>query len=153
MATLAIVIIVGAIATVVDIRTRRIPNELTASTFLVALAMAATGASGLSVGAAIAGSLLGLALMAPGHVFGAMGAGDVKLLAALGALLGPGLTVAAFIYAAIAGGVLALLVAARRGRLATTVQGTARLVSAPAAAQRDIEQSGANNAFPYGPAI
>ncbi len=69
-------------------------------------------ASGASAsGAALLGCLLGLAFMLPGHIFGATGAGDVKLLAAAGALLGPTDTIYAFLYTAIAGGVLALLVA------------------------------------------
>ncbi len=49
--------------------------------------------------------------MLPGHLFGATGAGDVKLFAAAGALIGPAPIVTAFFYTALAGGVLALIVA------------------------------------------
>jgi len=48
-----------------------------------------------------------------------MGAGDVKLLAALGAWLGPGETVWLAIYAAAAGGAVAVVVAASTGYLRT----------------------------------
>ena len=58
--------------------------------------------------------------MLPGHLLGATGAGDVKLMAAAGALLGPALVLSAFIFAALAGGVLAVAVAVHRQRLAAT---------------------------------
>ena len=59
----------------------------------------------------MAGFALGLLLMMPGHALGATGAGDVKLMAAVGAIVGPGLVVSAFLFTAIAGGILAILVA------------------------------------------
>jgi prepilin peptidase CpaA len=107
-------------AAAIDLRTRRVPNPLTALLASVGLTLAATGLSGVSVGASLAGLVLGLALMLPGHIFGATGAGDVKLFAATGALIGPVPIAVAFVYTAIAGGVLALVVAAlrrRRGQL------------------------------------
>ena len=67
--------------------------------------------------------------MLPGHIFGATGAGDVKLLAAAGALLGPTDTIYAFLYTAIAGGVLALLVAVARRRLTQTIGTAGRLIA------------------------
>ena len=39
--------------------------------------------------AALGGIAVGLAVMLPGHLIGATGAGDVKFFAALGTLLGP----------------------------------------------------------------
>jgi prepilin peptidase CpaA len=104
----------AVIAAAIDLRTRRVPNPLTAALAASGLAFAASGMSGLTVGASLAGFALGLALMLPGHVFGATGAGDVKLFAAAGAVIGPAPIVTAFFYTALAGGVLALMVAARR---------------------------------------
>jgi prepilin peptidase CpaA len=49
-----------------------------------------------------------------------MGAGDVKLMAAVGAFAGPYKTVEISLYSAIAGGVLALIVAVYKGRLKRT---------------------------------
>ena len=49
--------------------------------------------------------------MLPGHALGATGAGDVKLMAAVGSLLGPLVIVNAVLFTAIAGGVLAVTVA------------------------------------------
>jgi prepilin peptidase CpaA len=141
------------VATVVDIRTRRIPNELTATMTIVGLALAATGMSGVSLAGSILGIVLGLALMMPGHLFGATGAGDVKLMAAIGAILGPALIVSAFLFTAVAGGVLAVAVAVRRGRLGVTLTGTKQLIAAPAEARQELRSADMARRFAYGPAI
>src|SRR5262245_59096717 len=108
---LAIVCVATALAAVIDLRTRRIPNALTGSLAVVGIALAAVQLGPVGLGGALVGCLLGFAFMLPGHIFGATGGGDVKLFAAAGALLGPSATVRAFLYTAIAGGVLALIVA------------------------------------------
>jgi prepilin peptidase CpaA len=104
-------------AAAIDLRTRRVPNPLTALLAVGGLGLAAAGLSGLTVGASLAGGALGLALMLPRHLFGSTGAGDVKLFAAAGALIGPAPIAAAYLYTAIAGGVLALAITIRRRRL------------------------------------
>ena len=141
------------IATIVDIRTRRIPNELTATMAGIGLGFAATGTSGVSVWASMAGFVLGLALMLPGHALGATGAGDVKLMAAVGAMVGPGTVVMAFAFTAIAGGVMALAIAIRRQRLRSTLARTGRLIAGPTGARQQIGSASASSRFAYGPAI
>jgi prepilin peptidase CpaA len=141
------------VATVIDIRVRRIPNVLTATMAGVGVGLAASHASGISLGASIAGFLVGLALMMPGHVLGATGAGDVKFMAAVGAIVGPALVVSAFLFTALAGGVLALAVAIRRRRLSATLAGTGRLIAAPAEARKEIQSAPVSSRFAYGPAI
>lgn len=138
-------------ATVIDLRTRRIPNALTAGMTGVGIALAATGVSGLTAGAAFLGFALGLALMLPGYALGATGAGDVKLMAAVGAIVGPSLVVKALLFTAVAGGVLAVMVAMKRRRLAATLAGTGRLIGADT--RREIQSAGASSRFAYGPAI
>jgi prepilin peptidase CpaA len=103
-------------AAAIDLRSRRVPNVLTALLAGAGVAFAATGLGAVGPSAALAGSLAGLLLMMPGHVFGATGAGDVKLLAAVGTWLGPAVTLRAFVLTMIAGGVFALVVAIYRGR-------------------------------------
>ena len=141
------------IATVVDIRTRRIPNALTATMAGAGVGFAAAGISGISLSAAAIGFFVGLALMLPGHALGATGAGDVKLMAAVGAIVGPLGVVNAFLFTAIAGGVLALIVAVRRRRFTATLAGTARLIAAPTDARREVQAAQASSRFAYGPAI
>ena len=152
MAQIAVLALGLGAAVFTDVRTRRIPNWLTG-------AMAA-GGFGLAFGGgvvtplqALLGLMVGLLLMLPGHVIGATGAGDVKLMAAIGAVVGPDLALRAFLYSAVAGGVFAIVVATRRGVLATTLQDTTRLVTAPAVARQAIESSSRANRFAYGPAI
>ncbi|MBP7569568.1 MAG: prepilin peptidase [Acidobacteria bacterium] len=117
------------IASCVDIRTRRIPNYLTLSGLLAGLGvqLAAGGVGGVAWSAA--GMLVGFALFMPPFLLGGMGAGDVKLLAALGAWLGPSLIVWTALYAALAGGVLAVIVAVSRGYLGRAVKNLGVLLS------------------------
>jgi prepilin peptidase CpaA len=139
-------------AVVTDMRTRRIPNWLTGAIAGAGFGLAFGGGVVTPMQAAL-GLGAGLLLMMPGHLIGATGAGDVKLMAAVGSVVGPNLVLRAFLYSAIAGGVLAIAVAARRGRLAATLQDTSRLVTAPATVRMAIEPPARANRFAYGPAI
>ena len=140
-------------ATVIDVRTRRIPNLLTAAMAATGIGMAATGASGVSLAAAALGIVVGFALMLPGHALGATGAGDVKLMAAVGAIVGPVIVLKAFLFTGVAGGVLAILVAVRRRRLGATLAATGHMVAAPADTPGLVRSAGAGSRFAYGPAI
>jgi prepilin peptidase CpaA len=142
-----------AAATVIDLRSRRIPNNLTAAMAVLGIGMSATGSSGISVLAAFGGLVIGLLLMLPGYGLGATGAGDVKLMAAVGAIVGPSLVISAFLFTSVAGGVLAVVVAIQRKRLAATIAGTGRLVAEPATAPQQIKGATAASRFAYGPAI
>ena len=63
----------------------------------------------------LVGTVVGLALLLPAYAIGGMGAGDVKLLAGVGAWVWGNDTLYAFAVSAIVGGVIAvLMVAARR---------------------------------------
>jgi prepilin peptidase CpaA len=137
----------------IDLWTRRVPNPLTVLLASSGVAFAACGISGLSVGASLAGFLLGLALMLPGHLLGATGAGDVKFFAAMGALIGPAHIATAFVYTAIAGGAIAIIVSIRRKRLQQTIGGAARLIATAAANVSTIERPLEHNRFAYAPAI
>ena len=140
-------------AAAVDIASRRIPNALAALTAAAGIGLATMGASGITVWSSLFGMVIGLTLMLPGHVFGATGAGDVKLFSAAGAVLGGTQIFEAFLYMALAGGVLALVIACARGRLARTVTQMARLFGRPRDARAAIESPAENNRIPYGPAI
>jgi prepilin peptidase CpaA len=149
-----VVIAIGmTVASVVDLRSRRIPNELTATLAGIGVGLAASGVSGVSLWASMLGFGIGLALMMPGHVLGATGAGDVRLMAAFGAIVGPNLVITAFLFTAIAGGLLALIVAIRRRRLSATLAGTGRLVAGSADTRELLRAAPAASRFAYGPAI
>jgi prepilin peptidase CpaA len=109
--TSAAVIASSVAAAAIDLRTRRVPNALTAATAAAGLAIAVTGVGSTGVIASIVGGLVGFALLLPGHIWGGTGGGDVKLLAALGTLLGPNKIIVAFLATAISGGLIALVIA------------------------------------------
>ncbi len=150
---LAVVIVGATVAAIVDLRTRRIPNLLSGGLAALGLLLAGLQMTGTGLAAAAGGLLVGLLLMLPGHLLGRTGAGDVKLLAALGTLLGPSGAAVAFVYTLIAGGVLVVIVAAQRGRLETTVSRTATLVRTGGANVAEIERPSTDNRFAYAPAI
>ena len=152
MAQIAVLALGLGAAVFTDVRTRRIPNWLTGAIVGAAFGLA-FGGGPVTPLRALLGLVVGLALMLPGHVIGATGAGDVKLMAAVGAVVGPDVIFRAFLYSAVAGGVLAVVVALRRGRLGTTLKATTNLVTQPVHAKRAIEASDRANRFAYGPAI
>ena len=115
----AVVLAVAFVAVAFDVRSRRIPNWLTFGAALVGLVYAGLTAGWSGLGTAAAGWLAGAALFFPFFALGGMGAGDVKLLAALGAWLGPAESVWVAIFSGAAGGVLGLAVAFARGYLRT----------------------------------
>ena len=108
---------VASLAAVLDVRWRRIPNWLVLIAFGTGLLsnLLRAGASGAML--ALLGAALGMLLLLPFYRLGAVGAGDVKLLAALGALVGPHALVSVALYAAVVGGAISCVVLARRRRL------------------------------------
>jgi prepilin peptidase CpaA len=111
-----LVLIACAIAVGTDLRSRRIPNVLTAALALAALGMHAMHgfvSFAMALGTLVAVLLAGFVFFS----FGWLGGGDVKLLAAGAATLGLPDAVPFVIYTALGGGLLALVVAAATGRL------------------------------------
>jgi prepilin peptidase CpaA len=115
-------LIVATAACATDLHDRRIPNWLTFGASAAAFAVAyATGAQEGAQHAA-AGWATGFFLFLPLFLLGGMGAGDVKLLAALGAWLGPGGVFWLALYSSMAGGVMAAVLAVKHGYLRTAFQ-------------------------------
>jgi prepilin peptidase CpaA len=126
--TQSVVMLVAVVGCAIDLRTRRIPNVLTfgAAAGGVAFSLATRGlAGGID---SLAGILVGAALMFVLFALGGMGAGDVKLLGALGAWLGPTDAIWLSLYTGMAGGVIALIVAALTGYLGQAVRNLRVLV-------------------------
>lgn len=108
-----ILFILVFIAAISDIKTRRIPNKLVFSGALIAIAFHTISPSGIGTLSSIEGLAVGLASLLPLYMMRAMGAGDVKLMAMVGAFLGPASALGAAITTLILGGVLAILAAIR----------------------------------------
>lgn len=104
-------------AAISDYRSRRIPNRLVLSGILfgVIYNAALPPAPHASILFPLAGIGTGLLLFLPLYLIRAMSAGDVKLLAMVGAFLGPASTFHAALATMIVGGVLSLLLVVARG--------------------------------------
>jgi prepilin peptidase CpaA len=110
-----------------DLRTRRIPNKLILAGLVVGLSLQyliprgsglfSQDPGGLGLVEGCAGTAIGLLMLLPAYAMGAMGAGDVKLMAMVGAFLGPYGVVGAALLSMLAGGVLAVVSAVWSGTL------------------------------------
>ena len=118
-------------AAIYDILYRRIPNWMTVSGAAMGVALNSflvpAGWAGLRYSAAGLG--LGFAVYFVLYLLRAKGAGDVKLMAAIGALAGPRDWFGIFLLTSILGGVLALALAATRGRVRKTMWNVAFIFS------------------------
>src|SRR5207249_7377674 len=98
-----------------DVRTRRIPNVLTFGAAIAAFVFHLVWGNGVLFFAE--GWAVGAGVFIIPFALGGLGAGDVKLLAALGAWLGPYQAIWLALYTGVAGGVLAFFVAVFHGYL------------------------------------
>lgn len=95
-------------AAIIDGRSLRVPNWLTCHFLIGGLIFAfARGGTPLLL-YSLAGAVVGLLSLLPLYSIGGMGAGDVKLMAGLGAWIGPWLTAWVFASSAVVGAVLAV---------------------------------------------
>lgn len=108
IASLALLTPLAAVITYSDVRFRRIPNKYVLITLVSGLLLNTIfgGLHGLL--ASLGGCALAFALMLALHIFGAMGAGDVKLFAAVGSVVGLKLVLPTFAIILVTGFVLAI---------------------------------------------
>lgn len=106
-----------AVALATDLAERKIFNWLTFPAIGLGLALNAWAYGPAGLQGSLLGLLVGAAVFLLGFLVGGMGAGDVKLMAAVGAWLGWPATVAAVLYVTMLGGAVALVAAAANGQL------------------------------------
>jgi prepilin peptidase CpaA len=113
----SISLVIAAVACGFDVRQHRIPNWITFGATAAALMyhVALTGSHGLTN--SVGGWLVGVAMFLLPFMLGGLGAGDVKLVAALGAWLGLNDALWLGLYVGASGGLIALGVAVTRGYL------------------------------------
>jgi prepilin peptidase CpaA len=116
--------IVAVTAGITDARSRRIPNRLTYAAMIAGLTLETVvyGWRGLLLG--LGGGVLFGGVLLLFYLVRAMGAGDVKLAAALGCIIGPANSFQVVFATAMAGGVLAILVMVFTGRVLHTLRST-----------------------------
>jgi prepilin peptidase CpaA len=112
------------IASLTDLSRGLIPNSVTFTGIIGALILhtAMNGSAGLQFW--LMGIILGFMLLVPVYAMGGIGAGDVKLLMAVGGLVGPGNLMKIFIIASLIGGLWALALALRSWGFQQTVRRT-----------------------------
>lgn len=129
-----------AIALESDLLEGRISNLLVVLLLVVGVALQAAGPANeragmfdafpgaLGGGKALLGAATGLVLFLPMYLAGAMGAGDVKFMAALGAFAGPTDVVGLALSIAVCGGALSLVLTVARRKMAVAWGNVVRLV-------------------------
>jgi prepilin peptidase CpaA len=115
----------AGIGSIHDIRERRIPNRVTGPAIAAGLLLHLTAGGWRGLGdSAFAGLIAGGVFMIF-FLAGGMGAGDVKLMTAVGCIAGTSPLLLLAISTAIAGGIFALAVSIRHGRLREMLRNTA----------------------------
>lgn len=110
-------VLVLTIAAYIDWKEHRVPNWLTFSALGFALAFHAGQSGWPGLGFALLGASAGLATLVLMYALGGMGAGDVKLMAAVGAWVGATATLQAFVWIAAIGGLMGAYLIWRSGEL------------------------------------
>jgi prepilin peptidase CpaA len=121
-------LIVVAIATFTDLRSRRIPNWLVLPFLVAGICMSSWISGWHGLGQSLAGIALGGVLFGILSYMGGMGMGDVKLCAAIGAWIGPSQLLVALVLTGLVGGVMALCWAISGGFLGELFKGTGDII-------------------------
>lgn len=151
-------VIVLAIATFTDLRSRRIPNWLVFPFLLAGICVSTALYGWHGLGHSMAGIAVAALLFGIVAYMGGMGMGDVKLCAAIGAWVGVHQLVLALVLTGIVGGIMAVCWAAMGGFLGALFTGSGDLLVGWK--QRGLRphpdlvlQNPATRKLPYAPAI
>lgn len=156
-AILAGVIALALIAAWTDWRSRRIPNWLTVSGFVLGLVLNTANAGVLGLKASLFGAGLGLLLLLPFVLLRSLGAGDWKLAGAVGAFVGPGLLLNLLVASVFVVGAMALVLVIYKARVRETLRNMKRLLFSLATFRQPGEEVSLDNPqalkVPYGVAL
>ncbi|HOM80414.1 MAG TPA: A24 family peptidase [Armatimonadota bacterium] len=130
----ALLVLGLAAAVIIDLRSRRIPNLVTAPIALLGVVANVWGSGWSGLSNSLGGLLLGMVLLMPVWLNGGTGAGDVKLMGMVGALQGPQFALWTALFGAVAGGIFALAALAWRGGTAQVLRNVGASIYRMAAA-------------------
>ncbi len=116
-----LLMILVTIAGLIDIHSRRIPNWLTVTGAVLGVSLNGFLYGWPGVWFACKGLGLAMLVYLPFFALRGMGAGDVKLMAAVGSLVGPWNWLGVFVVTGILGGIIGLILAMSRGRARATL--------------------------------
>ncbi len=105
----------------IDLRVRRLPNWLSLSGLILGLGLNTLVSHAQGFQLSLEGLGLALLIYIPLYLVRAMGAGDVKFMAAIGSIAGPGNWLDVFLTTAILGGLASLGLVTIRNRLHLTI--------------------------------
>ena len=127
---LVLLALFALIAGISDWQWRRIPNWLTVPGLLLGIAVNTTVRGWPGIKDSLLGAGLGLALLFPFVLIRSLGAGDWKLVGALGAFLGPQQLIAVLFVSVLIAGVMATLLIIWKGRVRQTLHNIVRMLGA-----------------------
>jgi prepilin peptidase CpaA len=117
---MSVVLVAVGVASVTDLWKFKVPNLITLPLLGSGLLFHGVSGGWEGLGRSVLGCLFGFGILIGFYLLGGMGAGDVKLLAALGSWLGPVLTAYLFVVSALAAGIYSFVLILMYGRLADT---------------------------------
>jgi prepilin peptidase CpaA len=120
----------AAIAGFTDWRSRRIPNWLTVGGLVVGLLLNSAAGGWPGAKNSLLGAGLGLVVLFPFVLIRSLGAGDWKLIGALGAFLGPSRLITVLFATVLLAGLMALILVIWKRRLGQTLRNIARMLAA-----------------------
>lgn len=123
MPTLLKILLIGIVlvAAYFDLRVRRIPNVVNLAGLIMGLTLNTVFAGWSGTAMAFCGLLAALCVYIPLYAVKGMGAGDVKLMAAVGAIVGPGNWLNIFLVTALIGGIAGLVLVLLRRKTGQTL--------------------------------
>ena len=128
------------LASLYDTRERRVPNWLTLAGLLLGLGINAALYQGEGLWSGLRGVGLAMLIYFPLWLLRGVGAGDVKLMAAVGSIVGPANWIVVLVLTSIMSAVSGLVLALAKGRLASTLGNVGRILGSLASGQRPFEQ-------------
>jgi len=120
--------LLAVIAGWTDWRTRRIPNWLTVPSLLLGIALNSLAWGWPGAKDSLLGALLGLALLLPFVLIRALGAGDWKLVGAMGAFVGPQTLISILLIAVLIAGVMGAALIIWKRRVGQTLRNLWRML-------------------------
>jgi prepilin peptidase CpaA len=118
---IGLAVLLAVVAGVMDWRFRRIPNWLTVSGLAVGIVINTALAGWSGAKTSLLGAGLGLLLLLPFVLVRSLGAGDWKLVGALGAFLGPGNLLNVLLITVLVAGLMAAALIVWKGRVRQTL--------------------------------
>lgn len=122
--------LLAVLAGYTDWRSRRIPNWLTVPGLVLGLVVNSLSSGWSGAKDSLLGAGLGLLLLLPFVLLRALGAGDWKLIGALGAFLGPQNLITVLLAAILVAGLMALILVIWKNRFLQTLRNLGRMLAA-----------------------